>query len=284
MRDPGNLPYLVNRDLADARWPEPAQIRARGRRRTVRTVLAAPLVVTVLLASAWLVVRPSMERAAPAPGGSPSAPAPVGTDVETLRPSGWFGREVMLSPEDVGEGYRAQKDSEAEAGHGVLWWFTITECDAYNNLGPDSYLDYLWMRHRIIGHGGSKPGTGPLVQVASFPPNVADQVIEEARQAVEECAEFDYPAGEARLESSPVRVVEELSIAAERFAGDDSLLVRRTVRYVDAQTRETLPDPPAATSLYSAVRVGERIEAIILDGTANVTRLRDIASKGAARL
>jgi hypothetical protein len=78
--------------------------------------------------------------------------------------------------------------------------------------------------------------------------------------------------------------VEELSVAAERVAGDDSILVRRTVRYVDTRTRETLPDPPVTTSLYSAVRVGDRIEAIIIDGTANAALLRDIAGRGAARL
>ncbi|MEU1685663.1 hypothetical protein [Micromonospora sp. NPDC005707] len=93
---------LVQRDLHSVRWPEPAEIRARARRRSRRTVVAAALAVLAVASGTALVEagRAAGPTSAVGDGGptgtvaaSPVAPAPSGrADIPEA---------VLLEPRDL---------------------------------------------------------------------------------------------------------------------------------------------------------------------------------------
>ncbi|MFC0534120.1 hypothetical protein [Phytohabitans kaempferiae] len=282
MRDPGNLPNLLARDLADARWPEPAEIRARGRRRTVRAVVAAPAALVVLVTSVWLLAGPVADRAAPAPGGGDptSAPAPDGGD----RPPGWFGPEALVQPEDVGERHHLTNEHAYAPGEYPTWTFSVDACGAYAGLGVTAPLDYLWMRINIVTPDGDTSGAlGIHAELASYPQTGAEQVMEDVRRVIEACAEYGYAGGEASTEERPARVEHEYEVLEEGFAGDDSLLIRHLVRSLDARTGEPVSPEQDIVSIKAVVRVGDRVEVIQSD-QGDPARMREIAIRAARRL
>jgi hypothetical protein len=276
MRDPGNLPHLLARDLAGVRWPEPAQIRARGRRRTLRTVAAAPLVLAVVVASVWLVARPAADRAAPVPGGGRSStPATV--------PPGWFGPEDLVQPADVGEGYHLTNEHAYAPGEYPAWAFAMGNCAAFEGLGITVPPPYTWMRINIVARDGDTSGESDVhAELNRYQGIVAEQVMTDARRALEACADFSYEGGEASTEERPARTVHQIRVVDEGFAGEDAFMTRHYVYAVDPRTGERL-DSQESISLTVAVRVGDRVE-VLMTSQDDANRMREIAVRAARRL
>jgi hypothetical protein len=275
MPDPHDLPHLLARDLADVRWPPPTRIRARGRRRTLRTVAVAPVAVVLILASVWLLVRPSHQDAAPPPVGStPTVSVPVG----------WFGPEALVQPADVGEGYHLDNQHAFAPGEDPSWSFSMDQCPAYAGLGIEKPHAYTWKRINIVteqaGAGGDRD---VFANLSRYPANAAQQVMADARQAVAACPEYSYEGGEGSTKERPARTVHRRTILQEGFAGDDSLMIRHTYHTVDASTGRRLTDVQEGTALIVAMRVGDRVE-VLETYHDDPAWLREIAVRAARRL
>lgn len=275
MRDPGELPRLLARDLADVRWPQPTQIRARGRRRTLRTVAVAPLALVLLLASVWLVVRPSHQDA---------TPPPVGSTPTVSLPAGWFGPDALVQPADVGEGYHLDNEHAFAPGEDPSWSFSMKQCPAYSALGIAEPHPYTWRRINIVTEQASGGGDRDVfANLTRYPATVGQQVMTDARRAVAACPEYSYAGGEGSTDERPARTVHRRTLLQEGFAGDDSLMTRHTYHTVDARTGERLTNVQEGTALTVALRVGDRVE-VLETYHDDPAWLREIAVRAARRL
>ena len=102
MPEPSRLIERIAADLADVRWPDAAEIRARlTRRRRRRAVAASGLATVVAIAVAV--------PAALNTGGDDSGPSVAGAEQLVEIPP-----EALLQPEDVGRGLIARGVSTHE--------------------------------------------------------------------------------------------------------------------------------------------------------------------------
>ncbi|GAA4708101.1 hypothetical protein [Phytohabitans rumicis] len=291
MRDPGNLPQLLAQDLAEVDWPAPDQIRARARRRTIRKAVAAPAAVLLVVASVWLLVGPGRDGGLaddPVGGSGPSASPSASPSVAAsyTMPAGWFGPEDLVQPADVGAGYTLENENAFAPGEYPTWSFNADECDAYAGLRITAFRSYTWMRINIVAPGGDDAAVPAVhAELNSYPTaTVAKQVMSDVRAMVGACAEFSYAGGEASTEARPARVVHTYSVEGERFAGDESVLIRHVTRSVDASTGEVLPgDQAVIPEILAVVRVGDRVE-VLSTYQDDRDRMREIATKAARRL
>jgi hypothetical protein len=283
MRDPANLPDLLARDLAAVDWPAPGQIRSRARRRTIGKAVAAPVAVLLVVASVWTLAGPGRGGGlAEDPfGGNGSPPGPT-----VSLPVGWFGPEILPQPQDVGPGYELDNEHAYAPGEYPAWPFAMEQCEAYAGLGVRAYRGYTWMRGNIVTQQRGTGATGDVhTELRSYPGvTVAKQVVSEVRRTVEACPEYSYNGGEASTEERPGRVVHTSTIEDQDFAGEQSLLIRRVARSVDATTGELLPgDQSVGVSILAVVRVRDRVEVLYME-LDDADRMREIAAKAARRL
>lgn len=287
MRDPANLPDLLARDLAAVDWQAPGQIRSRARRRTVRNVLAAPVAALLVVASVWLLAGPGQGGglAEDPVGGNGQSPSPSASPSVSL-PPGWFGPEILLQPQDVGPGYELGNEYAYAPGEYPAWRFEMEQCEAYAGLGVRAFLGYTWMRHNTVARRQDTSTTGDVhAELRSYAGvTAAKQVMSDVRKIVEVCPEYSYDGGEASTEERPGKVVHTSTIVDQDFAGEESLLVRRVTRGVDARTGELLPgDQSVGVNILAVIRVQDRVE--VLDTDLNdLGRMREIAAKAGQRL
>ncbi|MBF9135549.1 hypothetical protein I0C86_42680 [Plantactinospora sp. S1510] len=282
MRDPGNLPQLLARDLAGVTWLAPDEIRARARRRTVRKVAAAPVVLLMVMTSLWLLAGPGRDRGLVGDpvgdGGAPLGPSAAAVP-------GWFGPEDLAQPDDVGAGYTLENEHAFAPGEYPAWTFSLEHCDAYPPLNVTAFRSYTWMRINIVALKGDDTGTTDVhTELTRYPVPIADQVMTDVRRVVQTCGDFGYASGEASTEERPARTRHTYTIESQDFAGDDSLLIRQVTESRDARTGELLPgDESLLVTILTVVRVEDRVE-VLQTYLNDADRMRKIATKAARRL
>jgi hypothetical protein len=282
MRDPGNLPQLLARDLAGVTWLAPDEIRARARRRTVRKVAAAPVVLLMVVTSLWLLAGPGRDRGL--------AGDPVGDDGAQPGPSaaaeqGWFGPDDLAQPDDVGAGYTLENEHAFAPGKYPTWTFSLEHCDAYAALNVTAFRSYLWMRINIVALKGDDIGTSDVhTELTRYPAPLADQVMTDVRRVVQTCDDFSYASGEASTEERPAWTRHTFRIGSRDFAGDESLLIRHVTESRDARTGELLHgEQSVIVTILTVVRVEDRVE-VLQTYQDDADRMRKIATKAARRL
>jgi hypothetical protein len=291
MRDPAKLPDLMARDLAAVDWLAPGQIRGRARRRTIRNVVAAPVAALLVVASVWLLAGPGQGGGLaedPVGGNGPSASSPPNSPSRPAAslPAGWFGPEILLQPQDVGPGYELGNENAYAPGEYPAWPFAMEQCAAYAGLGVRAFLGYTWMRHNTVARRADTATKGDVhAELRSYAGvTAAKQVVSDAREVVTACREYSYDGGEGSTEERPGKVVHTSTVVDQDFAGDQSLLVRRVTRGVDARTGELLPgNQSVGVELLAVIRVQDRVEVLQTDQD-DPDRLRAIAAKAGQRL
>jgi hypothetical protein len=260
-----DLPQRLARDLASVRWPEPAVIRARARRRTIRSVVAAPLaVMLVLLGIGW---RAWLGGDAAALAGMPTSTFTSDTTTTTpsMRPQDpqWIPSEAMLQPEDVGTGQRIGQDLTNEAGRLDLWLFDFNGCPAYADLGVTVYRQHQFMRISQIAPE-DKPGLEGsdtlFVQTGRYPDQLASTVVDDIRRSVLACTQYDREGSEASTPERPTHAVFTWTLLDEDFAGDDSLLIYESVGSVADATQQQIGEP--IVMVHAVVRVNDLVTII----------------------
>jgi hypothetical protein len=235
---------------------EAAGIRRRRRRRAITG--AAAVAVVGLTATIWLSLpRPDLggprfgtespSTGAPVPSTSAPGPSAAPTASATRSPVD-IPLSAMLQPEDLGSGYQAADDQEL--GDWRLEFFTQL-CPSYTHLPPPvSQPAKFGERERLISEGSSS-----VTQAVSLS-DVEHQTWElaQTRAFVQGCASFIFEGKQYRLE-----------IVAEKFAGDDSLMVRHGEAH------------------WIYVRQGDVVTQMYFTGYTE-QQMKEIAVKAAARL
>ncbi|GIF99609.1 hypothetical protein [Catellatospora citrea] len=293
-----HVDQLVDRvaaELTAVRWADPERLRATARRRTLRTVLAVPVVLVVLVAGVWtaagtgpgapvpdvaasatgpVVTASPSPTAAPSP--APSAATPSGDPSPLLIPV-----EALLQAEDVGSDAIIENQLVFSPGEQGLILGDDT-CPAYGGLKIVASLRYTAMRTHTVVTGDPRDADSDRVFVDTrrYTAKDAAQVLADARRFVRACR--SYRAGtEANTDLNPAHAEASWSVLAEGFAGDESVLVRR--RYVSVLDSTGESAGQGGTALYALIRMRDVITVLYLEKD-QPERLEALSAKAAARL
>jgi hypothetical protein len=251
MPEPSRLIERIAADLADVRWPDAAEIRARlARRRRRRAVAAGGLATVVAIAIA-------LPAAVNLPAGDDSGP-PAADQLVEIPP------EALLQPEDVGPGMIAQGVSIREnADLPALPLTMAITCAAYGSLGanggPARYLRTATVRRPSTEPGDPAGGDTIISQtVLRLTGDRASRVVDDVRRNLRACADYvSLGPVQAGPEVIPGQATHRWRIVYERFAGDDSLVFAHDVDAVRFSAGG--PDTPLATYLTAVVLVGDLV-------------------------
>ncbi|WP_144123065.1 hypothetical protein [Catellatospora sichuanensis] len=293
-----HVDQLVDRiagELNAVRWADPAQLRATARRRTLRSVVAVPVVVLVLVAGVWATVGtgpggrvPDVAAsrsgptvmASPSPTGAPSPSTPAGTPSTGTAPPE-VPVEALLQAEDVGTD--AILDNQYMSLPGEQGFvFGHDECPAYAGLKIVAPLRHTAGRgHTVVtGDPHDADSDRVFVNTRRYTAKDAAQVLADARRFVRACR--SYRAGtEASTERNPAHAEISWSVLAEGFAGDESVLVRQ--RYVSVLDSTGESAGQGALALYALIRVRDVVTIVHLQQD-QPERIKALSVKAAVRL
>jgi len=284
---PDNLEELANRlarDFTTVRWPEPGQIRARARRRTVRTAAGAPLaVILVVVAVAWALRAGSASPSSTGPAAGPPRTLPATTATTPVDDGTSIPIDALLQPEDVGPARHVENEYTYPGGVYPAWTFSHEQCPAYAGLKIRAFLKYDFMRIHQIAPDRPEDfdSLAVFVEAHRYPDDTAATVMGDVRRIVAACRRYDGGPSEASTPERPAHGVHTLTLLDDAFAGSESLLIRHHTISVDDRTGEQVGDP--ITMIYVVVRVNDLVTTIgrYTDDRAAVQAL---GSRAAARL
>ncbi|MEH1097604.1 hypothetical protein [Micromonospora sp. CPCC 205561] len=256
MRDETTFVEQVHRELRDVRWPEPAEIRARARRRSMRTsVLAAAAVLAVASGSAYAVTGRS---GPPAPPTAATAGSP-GTAGRTEIP-----QEALLTPADVPLRSGVQL-GEAGLVEPVRVDPVLESCGRERGV-PSQAPTSRYSRSQTLLRAPVDPTTrGPAItqDVYRLDPGQGRLVFGMVGLLLNACAEWQVN-GSTLLDGRPAATVatHRWETPASGFAGDQSVMLRHVSLAPRARGsgRAVAPDPPVEVTLV--VRVGDLVTVV----------------------
>lgn len=288
-------------ELRTVHWAEPAQLRAVARRRTLRTVLAAPVLVLLLTAGVWTVlagelgtakpdVAASRHTPIPATGPSTATPSPSATATPSGRtevsPTPAVDLRVpsaaLLQAEDVGPGAVLTNEVGTQPGW-QGWTFGDDSCPAYAGLRITAPGKYQHMLSHTLETGDPSDADTDRVHVETrryASTATARQVLADARRFVRACAAYESST-EADSPLRPAHAEVSWRLLAEGFAGDEAVLVRQRRISVLNATGESTGNDLAVT--YAMVRVGSMVSVVFVEKD-QAQRIEGLAGKAAARL
>lgn len=279
MRDELSFVERVQRDLGDVRWPEPAEIRARARRRSRRTVLVAAVLVvattsTVALLAGGLMPAPTTTAAVP------TAPLPLRNEIahEALLQPGDLGMETdpPLTQADIGAPVRVDDlllVCHESQGRTAAW-----ETSRYSR-------SQTLLRQRPPG--SDHPPSDLLLSqdVYRVAPEVAGRFLHSVGTLLAPCAGW-RSAGQTQWGSRMIRAeaIHRWEAVERNFTGDESLLLRHTVsRARNLETGEFFGASPKPTTV-AVVRVGDLVTVLNQGRDGTEPELRRLATLAARRL
>jgi hypothetical protein len=268
---------MALRAAAEAAFtPPPVEhFRVAARRRTRRRagVFAAALTALAGIGGGTLAVadrgpdsmpRPSptgITSSSPAPSTSPSAEASPSSASPTgpRSPAASTAEEtaivdaLFLQPGDVGSGYRVVSGGEVASND---WTFEFTSSAlACQPPGPNS-PGSIATRHRTLSRGTPPPEDILAQYVARYRPGDAGRYLDQVRARVNACSPGNGKS---------------IKIAAERFAGEDALLIQ--VNYGDGFTTK-----------HVLVRQGDLLTEFFTKPERSTAAAQDLATTAALRL
>jgi hypothetical protein len=247
------------------RWDSMNQVRKRARRRTIAQTTAMAGIVALALVSGGVAVAqvrqdpvtppvttpsPSPSQSlSPAPSLSPSpSTSSVPSPPPSVTPSG-ITAAMMLQPQDVGSGYTAAAGSEGD----WTFEFNASVLGCPRGTRPDAVSE----RGRTLRKGKPQDENFVLQHTARYAAGSAAQYLDEIRDRVASC--------------SPYRDAQSVRIAAEGFAGDESLLV-------------IFKHEGGSVARNVLVRKGDVLTQIYTKPTRSDSASRELGRKAAARL
>ncbi|MEU8079283.1 hypothetical protein AB0B31_28040 [Catellatospora citrea] len=291
-----HVDQLVDRvaaELTAVRWADPEQLRATARRRTLRTVLAVPVVLVVLVAGVWTAAGtgpaapvPDVAASGTGPGvtalptpeasPSPSAATPSAAALPPLIPV-----EALLQAEDVGPDAILANQAAFAPGEQVFF-LGHEECPAYAGLKIGAPARYTAMQiHTVVtGDPSDADSDRVFVDTRRYTAKDAAQVLADARRFVRACRSY-RSSSEASTEHDPAYAEVSWSVLAEGFAGDESVLVRQRYASVLEGTGESAGQ--GGTALYALIRMRDVITVLHLEKD-QPERIEALSVKAAARL
>jgi hypothetical protein len=279
MPEPSGLIERIAADLADVRWPDAAEIRARLTRRRRRRAVAASGLATVV---AIAVAVPATLNT----GGDDSGPSVAGAEQLVEIPP-----ETLLQPEDVGPGLVALRETIAENENmaGLRLLNLALTCPAYASLrlytGPYRYQRSYTLQTPPTDPGDPTTGDAVLRQVVlRLNDGLAARVVDDLLLAVASCADY-VSVGPAENDGGVVdaEATHRWRVVYEGFAGDQSFVLTHAIDVKRVADGKQFTAP--ATRLQAVVRVGDLVTVISwADVGLEPTEVRRLATRAASWL
>ncbi|MFI7435677.1 hypothetical protein [Micromonospora haikouensis] len=252
----------MRRDLRDVRWLEPAEIRARARRRSRRTAMAA---ATAVLAVASVLAVAAGGRAGHLAPPADRGPSPTGVESAGRAE---IPQEALLDPAEV------RVPSNVRLGDSGLQEQVridplLQSCAGDRGLKVDMpvsrYSRSLTLLQRAAPDQGQPGSLSVLSQdVYRVAPRAATRLFGDLNEMVTACGAWHEAAPlQWAGQSVTVSVTHTWQTVARDFAGDQAVLLRHTGSTpVDATTAKPLGwTLPRETRLV--VRVGDLVTVIV---------------------
>ncbi|WP_229399790.1 hypothetical protein [Micromonospora okii] len=304
MREDLTFAERMRRDLLDVRWPEPAELRARARRRSRRTAMvAATAVLAVTSVAAVLAGRPAappttswpdrwLSAAAPEPSGrvamSAAAPEPSGrAEMSAVAPER-SGRaeippEALLASTDV----RVSSNvvlSDTGLREPVRVDPLLEACANARGLRAVQAVSRYSRSQTLLQDDtpGSDGPSGVMVltqDIYRLADGAAAGLFSDLDRAVTGCAGWrgSAPRG-GGTGTTAVSVAHTWAAVARDFAGDQAVLLRQTLSEpLDATTGRPV-DRRLGTWTWLLIRVGDLVTVIVpasglgADGPGDIAR------------
>ncbi|MDG4807881.1 hypothetical protein O7634_14085 [Micromonospora sp. WMMD1120] len=281
MRDDQAFIERIHRDLADVRWPEPAEIRARARRRSRRTAIAAATaVLAVVGATAGALVHGNHRVPATPVAASVSPSAPVRAEIAL---------ESLVQVADLAQPAQVQL-SQSGFAEPVLIQTMLGYCRERKGITP-VWPTSRWSRSQTLLRetpNGADDTRRDLLLSQDVYRVTAEQTrsfAAELDHLVAPCAEWQsvgpYEMGGV---TGTGAVMHRWAVVQRGFAGDEAMLLRHTVSQpVDSQTGRPLGTGPGSSST-AVVRVGDLVTVLNLGKDGTEPELRRVAEVAARRL
>ncbi|SIN33613.1 hypothetical protein [Micromonospora cremea] len=282
MRDDLAFVERVHRDLGDVRWPEPQEIRARARRRSRRTAVAATVVLTLAGVSAFVVAGGGRESPPPHVVASASPHAPVRGEITA---------DSLVQPADLGQPAQVQL-SQSGLGEPVLVEDLLGYCRQSRGMTP-VWQTSRWSRSQTLLREGPRPyGAAPTPadvllsqDLYRVTPDAAESFFADLDRRVAPCAEWrNVGPYEVAGSTGTGEVVHRWAVVQRGFAGDGAALLRHTVAQPrDQKTGKAIGFGPRSTSI-AVVRVGDLIAVLTLGEESGEPELSRLAERAARRM
>ena len=271
----------VHRDLGGVRWPEPAEIRGRARRRSRRTaVLAAAAVLVVLSGSTYALAGRPVE---PAPQPMASAPQPLAPVTRAEIP-----REALLQQADLATKVDLEL-SESGLGGTVDVMDPLDRC-ARERLpgltGEEARASRSQTLLRQRAGGGEHPLSDILVaqDLYRVTPQFAGSFFADLDRRIAACAEWrEVRPGEQQGRPITTETTHRFQTPSRNFAGDESVLLHHTARAGDGIVGPEAADPPKPDTL-AVVRVGDLVTVLMPGRSTTEQELLRLGAAAARRM
>ncbi|WP_328340149.1 hypothetical protein [Micromonospora sp. NBC_00421] len=288
----------LHRDLREVGWPEPAEIRARARRRSRRTATLSAVTVLVVLAGSAGAVReratvPSSTPAAPVAASAPVAGAPAPSRVE-------IPLDALLTPAELPTktGVRL---GETGLGETVRVDPLLESCGREREVAAQLPVSRASRSQTLLRPSyRADASAGPVLtqDVYRIELTRGRWLFGEIDRLLNACPDWTLTASTLTTGRQPVRTEQEhrWEPSVRDFAGDQSVLLRHVALQPRTQTDgEPVGGPPTVETTL-VVRVGDLVTVVVpapdtvadrVDGTGpgiNYADLIDLGEVAARRL
>ncbi|MEU7618530.1 hypothetical protein AB0M91_20215 [Micromonospora rifamycinica] len=253
------VPHFVDRlhrDLREVGWPEPAEIRARARRRSRRTAATAALAVLAVVVGSTVAVRqrstvPS-PAAPPAPVAAPASP-PARVEIPLA---------ALLTPADLptGTGVRL---GEAGLGETVRVDPLLESCGRQREVAARLPVSLASRSQTLLRADG--PAAPVLSQdVYRIGSTQGRWLFGEIDRLLAACAQWSPDPLTLTTARQPTGTEREhhWEPAVRDFAGDQSVLLRHVARQPRARAVGEPAGSPPAVETTLVVRVGDLVTVV----------------------
>ncbi|MFY1685212.1 hypothetical protein ACN265_27205 [Micromonospora sp. WMMD730] len=249
----------LHRDLREVRWPEPAELRARARRRSRRTAVLSTVTVLVVLAGAAVVAR---ER--PTGPATPTAPvaAPMSAPVRTEIPL-----DALLTPADLPT-KTGERLGDTGLGEAVRIDPLLESCGRERDVSAQLSVSRASRSQTLLRPTtrAGRPATPVLSQdVYRIDLPRGRWLFGEIDRLLNACAEWTLNASTLAADQQPVATEQKhrWEPAARDFAGDQSVLLRHVAQQPRAHTGGRPVGAAASIETTLVVRVGDLVTVVV---------------------
>ncbi|MEU1888157.1 hypothetical protein [Micromonospora sp. WMMD987] len=290
------VPHFVDRlhrDLREVDWPEPAEIRARARRRSRRTAALSALTVLAVLAGSAVVVRQrsTVQSSTPAAPVAASASTPARAEIPL---------DALLAPADLVTEARVRLGGTG-LGETVQVDPLLESCGRDREVTAQLPVSRASRSQTLLRPpDDADASTRPVLtqDVYRIEPTRGRWFFDEIDRLLTACSTWNLPTSTPAAGQQPVRTDQEhrWEPSVRDFAGDQSVLLRHEARQPRAEPDGKPVGTPSTVENTLVVRVGDLVTVVVparetvvdrVDGTEPGTDygpLIDVGRAAASRL
>ncbi|TDB75749.1 hypothetical protein [Micromonospora sp. KC723] len=277
-----DLVERMRRELAAVQWAEPAQLRARARRRSRRAVLMSATAVLVVASAAGLAVSgppsPRQPTVTPAVAASLAvSPAPPRAEIPL---------DVLLRPGDLRR-RTAPPLTESGLAEPVVLDGALGRCLRER----DNWTGWTVSRYSrsqsvqlASSRTGARNGLYLTQNLYRLRPETASRFLVDVDRWVRVCAQWTTPVEPAPTGWTAAVVRHRWEVTARAFTGDEAVLLRQTVYPPVEDGSATASRSAPVRSTQAIVRVGDLVTVVSLWTDGDEQELRRLAGVAAARM